>query len=31
MVPTFIIDGQRIIVGAEEPRVLAEAIIESNG
>ena len=29
MVPTFIIDGHRIIVGAEDPRVLADAIIEA--
>jgi predicted DsbA family dithiol-disulfide isomerase len=28
MVPTFILDGQRIIVGAEDPRVLADAILD---
>ncbi len=28
MVPTFILDGQQIIVGAEDPRLLAEAILK---
>jgi predicted DsbA family dithiol-disulfide isomerase len=29
MIPTFVIDGRRVIVGAEDPSVLAEAIRQS--
>jgi predicted DsbA family dithiol-disulfide isomerase len=29
MVPTFILNNHQVIVGAEDPAVLAEAIIQS--